>query len=348
MVQGADGKWRTMANDKLYGSKMLLGALYRSELAGGLARLGYGIEKTHADGRFEIAGVPRKVIEAFSTRRAEIEAAVAERGADGTAQNQRLAQRAALMTRVHERDVDNEALHGMWEKQGADLGFDAGALVAAARERGREGPERERDAATEPGADGASAPVRQPGLFDHASRPDPAREGVEWAVAHLAERDAVFGRAGLMAAALAYSPGAASVEAIERVVDWLKREGRLHDAPAFEGGDGLTTDRALAGERETIALMQAGTWRARRRTGAPGAAARIGNRARRTSRSAVAGRRSRAPGAMPGRKSPPSPSRRHAAGSATWTWECSNGAVSGRSRRFRGADRVARWTQTGR
>ena len=61
MVQGADGKWRSMANEKLYESKMLIGAIYRSELARGLGRLGYGIEKTHADGRFEIAGVsPRR------------------------------------------------------------------------------------------------------------------------------------------------------------------------------------------------------------------------------------------------------------------------------------------------
>ena len=35
MVQGDDGKWRTMSNEKLYTSKMLLGAMYRSELARG-------------------------------------------------------------------------------------------------------------------------------------------------------------------------------------------------------------------------------------------------------------------------------------------------------------------------
>ena len=56
MVQGGDGKWRTMANENLYSSKMLIGALYRGELARELTSLGYGIEKTHADGRFEIAG----------------------------------------------------------------------------------------------------------------------------------------------------------------------------------------------------------------------------------------------------------------------------------------------------
>ena len=116
-----------MANEKLYQSKMLLGALYRSELAAGLARLGYGIEKTHADGRFEIAGVSREVVEAFSTRRAEIEAAVAERGGGDTADNQRLAQRAALMTRAAKRDVDRDELRESWERQAEGLGFDAKA-----------------------------------------------------------------------------------------------------------------------------------------------------------------------------------------------------------------------------
>ena len=60
MVRGEDGKWRTMANEGLYASKMLLGALYRNELAGELKGLGYEVEKTHADGRFEIAGVSRE------------------------------------------------------------------------------------------------------------------------------------------------------------------------------------------------------------------------------------------------------------------------------------------------
>ena len=37
MVQGEDGKWRTMANEKLYERQKLIGMLYRSELARGLA-----------------------------------------------------------------------------------------------------------------------------------------------------------------------------------------------------------------------------------------------------------------------------------------------------------------------
>ena len=39
---------------------------------------------------------------------------------------------------------------------------------------------------------------------------------------------------------------------------YRKRDGRLHDAPALKGGGGLTTDKALADERETITLMRTG------------------------------------------------------------------------------------------
>ena len=254
MLLGPDGKWRTMANESLYGSKMLLGALYRNELAGELAKLGYGIEKTHSDGRFEIAGVSRGTIETFSTRRAEIEAAMEARGLGGTAENQHLARRAALMTRAHKRDVDKEALRGTWARQAADLGFDARALPASPMERSLEGAEKEP-------AGEVARDARQGNLFESAARADRAREAVDWALAHLSERDAVFSRTGLLAAALSFSPGKASMREIEGAVDALKGEGRLHEAPALEAGGGLTTDRAVAAERETIALMRSGAGR---------------------------------------------------------------------------------------
>ena len=240
MVRGADGKWRAMSNEKLYAHKMLIGAAYRSELARDLGRLGYRTEKTHADGRFEIAGVPRNVIEAFSTRRAEIEAAVAERGAGATAENQRLAQRAALMTRARKREVDKTALRNVWEKQAAALGFDPKTLAAEAMSRGAVS----RDAGR--GADETAGP---------------AREAVEWAVAHLAEREAVFSRAGLLTGALAWDPGAVSMTEAEREVARLEKAGTLHAADLPGAKDVLTTDRAVAAERETIALLEAGRGR---------------------------------------------------------------------------------------
>ena len=243
MVRGEDDKWRSLANEKLYGSKMLLGALYRSELAASLTRLGYGIEKTHADGRFEIAGVSRATIEAFSTRRAEIEAAMSERGLGASGDNPRVAERAALMTRAGKRDIDRDELRDAWAKQAADLGFDARALVVDAagnsavpvREAAAEpatGPDRAGEMAApalddignmeRPGAPTANAlsregePATDKGQAGErgsvaeaspASPASPAAEAVAWSMAHLCEREAVFARADLLAAALALRAG---------------------------------------------------------------------------------------------------------------------------------------------
>ena len=110
MVQGGDGKCRTMVDDGLYAGKMAIGTIYRAELAEGLGDLGYGIAKTHPDGSFEIAGVSREVIKAFSTRRAEIEAAMEARGTGKSGDNPHLAARAALMTRAHKHEVDKGEL----------------------------------------------------------------------------------------------------------------------------------------------------------------------------------------------------------------------------------------------
>ena len=265
MVKGEDGKWRTMANEKLYGSKMLLGALYRSELARGLARLGYGTLKTHADGRFEIAGVGRTVIEAFSTRRAEIEAAMDARGQGAPAENQRLAQRAALMTRAGKRDVDRAELRGVWEKQAADLGFDARELAAEALERvGSAEPEKtDREAVPGRGSPDIERETASPEL--PAAQTGPAATAVAWAAAHLSEREAVFERNDLLAAALSWRTGAVTVVEAEREVAALEKAGTLLAARLPGAEDRLTTDRAVADETETIALMRTG----RGRTAAP-------------------------------------------------------------------------------
>ena len=232
MVRGADGKWRTMSNEKLYANKMLIGAIYRTELARGLEGFGYRVEKTHADGRFEIAGVSREVIEAFSTRRAEIEKAMEERGLGETAGNQRAAQRVTLMTRDPKREADKSAVMAVWEKQAKELGFDAAALKAEAKTR--------------------SAPSREA---------EPAREAVEWAVAHLAEREAVFDRAALLAGALAWRPGVVSMAGAEREVARLEKTGVLHAADLPGVKEVLTTEKAVAEERETIALVETGRGR---------------------------------------------------------------------------------------
>ena len=236
MVQGGDGKWRTMVNDGLYRNKMAIGAIYRSELARGLGDLGYRIGKTHSDGRFEIEGVPRETIDAFSTRRAEIEAAMAERGMGKSKDSPHLADRATLMTRAAKHDVDKGALRQSWQRQATELGFSAGKVRANARK--------------------AARGLLAPDLFEGPGYA--AGDAVAWAVAHLAERQAVFGHAHLLAATLAREPGAVTVDAAERAIEAFERDGALHAARGLDHGRHWTTDAALARESETIALMRAG------------------------------------------------------------------------------------------
>ena len=236
MVQGEDAKWRTMVDDGLFAHQKAIGAIYRAELAQGLGELGYGIEKTHADGRFEIEGVPRAVIDAFSTRRAEIEATMEARGLGATADNPKLADRAALMTRAAKRDIDRGELGQSWQRQARAFGFSPSRVRSNARtaERGLTGPD----------------------LF--AGPGWAAGDAAAWAVGHLAEREAVFGHAGLLAATLAREPGAVTVDAAERAIAALERDGSLHAARGLDHGRHWTTDAALARESETIALMRAG------------------------------------------------------------------------------------------
>ena len=261
MVRGKDGKWRTMANEPLYKGQKLIGMIYRAELAAVLKFMGYEIEKSHADGRFEIAGVSREVIEAFSTRRAEIVAAMGERGLGDPRKNPKMAERAALMTRAHKRDVDKGALREHWNEQAAAMGFDPGETMARAREN------RERIFAVPPVKDGGQSPPgekarQEEGSFSNEARAQADNErglkAVRWAAAHLSEREAVFTRTDLLTAALAKGPGAVSLARAERAVRSLEDSGQLHRAPGLEGGDGMTTDATLARESESISLMREG------------------------------------------------------------------------------------------
>ena len=245
MVQGEDQKWRTMVNDGVYRGVMAIGAIYRAELARGLERLGYGIEKTHSDGRFEIEGVSREVIESFSTRRAEIVEAMEEWGLGEPGDNARLADRAALMTRAHKRDVDKGRLQRDWSKQASELGFSAKRLVSGAKKR-------------------ASKEHSSRSQADLFANPDfTAAQSARWAVDHLSERQSVFTHNDLLTGVLARDPGAVTVEAAEKAIADLADNGTLHRAgiglPRASGhAVGWTTDAALARESETIALMRAG------------------------------------------------------------------------------------------
>ena len=182
------------------------------------------------------------MIEAFSTRRAEIEASLEARGQGASVDNPKLADRAALMTRASKRDVDKGELRRSWSRQASELGFSAAAVTENARER-------EAAASTRGKADRDAA---------IAGKESFATDAVSWTVAHLGEREAVFSHADLLAGALSWDPGSATVREVERAVEVMERDGRLHGAAGLDPGRHWTTDAAIARESETIALMRTG------------------------------------------------------------------------------------------
>ena len=106
-------------------------------------------------------------------------------------------------------------------------------------------------------------PAADVGLGVPSAERSAGSEAVAWAMAHLSEREAVFSRADLLAAALAYAPGTLTVEAIEREVAGLEKAGTLHAVHLPGARDSLATDRTVGEERETVALMHAGEGRGR-------------------------------------------------------------------------------------
>ena len=69
---GEDGKFRSALMDAIYTHKILMGAVIRGYFGDKLKNHGLSLEPSGKHGLFEIKGVPRETIEAFSSRRADI------------------------------------------------------------------------------------------------------------------------------------------------------------------------------------------------------------------------------------------------------------------------------------
>ena len=160
MCRGEDGKWRSVSNEALLDNKMYLGLMYRMELARRVVDLGYEVINPKKGGLFEIAGVPQPLIDAFSSRRAEIEKAL--EGYDRS--DARAAATAAVMTRKRKSLSPREKLTEAWNTMTGAFGFDGQDLIAASRAaeatKRTDGPEVPRDTPVsteaQPPAEGAA------------------------------------------------------------------------------------------------------------------------------------------------------------------------------------------------
>lgn len=237
-TQDDAGNWRSLEPRAFYQLQKEIGAIYRQELAHGVARLGYRIEPGK-DAMFEIAGVPDKVIDALSQRTAAIDARLAERGTSREQASAAEKQIAALDTREAKTHADHRALRADWRATADALGFDRAGrdrLIAEARGRARD--------------------------LDASSPELLARQAVAFAAAKLSEREAVFAASTLAREAGDFAFGKVGHSAITAAIAAAEERGELVARMFLDrrGAEfsGFTTSQAIETERTMLRLESAG------------------------------------------------------------------------------------------
>ena len=225
ITQRDDGQWRSLDNTPIFGDKSVIAGIYTSELARELQSRGYELMRTDDLGNFEIVGVSREQIEAFSQRRAEIEASLAARGIDINTATREEREAATLLTRGRKTDVDHQALLEGWKAQAQDLGIDFNSILERAREHKEKGGYVPTDKLT-------------------------GREAMAFAAAHVFEREMVVDKRQLVSTALAHGAGRVGADQVLQAFEKLERNGDLIQLP-----DGNYTSKKMLNS-ETWALEQ--------------------------------------------------------------------------------------------
>lgn len=117
LTQLPNGKWQSRTDENLYYNKILLGRIYRQELALECQFLGYEIE-SHPKELFEIKGYTREQIEAFSKRHEQIVKYLESREIDVNTESKVWAWRRTRSKKNH--SIDRDSMLPYWHEE-ADL-----------------------------------------------------------------------------------------------------------------------------------------------------------------------------------------------------------------------------------
>ncbi|MDP1793537.1 MAG: MobF family relaxase [Acidimicrobiales bacterium] len=125
MVKGVDGRWGALDGRLLYVHKRTAGYLYQAQLRANLVRA-LGVEWAPVrKGMAEIAGIPHRVLRAFSRRRVEIELRMTERGAH-TIEGAQVATLATRTTKQPARTYSQ--LRHEWQATAREVGYSPAGL----------------------------------------------------------------------------------------------------------------------------------------------------------------------------------------------------------------------------
>ena len=237
-TQGEDGSWRSLEPRAIYQLQKQIGAIYRQELALKVGELGYEIAPGK-ESMFEIKGVSEAAMAAFSTRSAEIEAALGERGTSREEASAAEKQVDALDTRQAKVVADHGALVADWRETADRAGFDAEARLALVRE------------AEARAANGVQLP--DPSVADRA---------VAHAADKLGERQSVFAVAALHEEAGRVGLGKVGYSEIGEAIGRATKEGELVERTFLDRRGaafaGFTTSQNIAAEKTLLRIEARG------------------------------------------------------------------------------------------
>jgi conjugative relaxase domain, TrwC/TraI family len=236
MTQRKDGTWAALRLDMGHENVKLktLDEIYKSELARNLKKAGYDLEHTK-DG-FEIKGITREQIEAFSSRSKEISDDLAGNGVDR--KNATEAQRTAAQnaTRKGKTQLSREDQRWEWRDRARSEGIDVDRLISESKSR-------------------AQQQVQQ----QQPDRQQLAQESVKSATRHLGERETVFSQQSLELEALKNAQGDFDLADIRQAIE-DKAGGLLNAGKLDRDGTGKTEQRFTTKEhllREAEILQRA-------------------------------------------------------------------------------------------
>lgn len=111
-------QWQTFDNAALRSAEKWIGQIYRNELAYLTQAMGYHIQITHPDGRWELSGFSSNQLRAFSQRTIEIEDAA---GMNATVQQKQIANTTTRPAKSDSISVSH--LEREWQRQAAEIGL---------------------------------------------------------------------------------------------------------------------------------------------------------------------------------------------------------------------------------
>jgi conjugative relaxase-like TrwC/TraI family protein len=229
VTERENGETRSLQPHELFVSQRYVTAVYRSELAMRLEKLGYELERGK-HGQPEIRGYTKEYLEASSPRREQIKDHLREQGIDGAA----AAQIAAHHTRDRKELLSPEEVLRRHRELAARYGHQTDRVVGQARAHGQHR-------------------VQEPEMQ--------ARRAVTWARDHVFERGAVHDRRTILEAALARGMGETTYARIQHEFERRIEAGEFREVSHTRAGHQYTTAAMARMEREIVERMQEGNRR---------------------------------------------------------------------------------------